>query len=418
MGEFGGFRSLEKRLIMPTFVYRVKTRQGGIQQGKLEAVDQRAALRALRQRDLFVTRIREKPDSSVEWWSFPGAARVPQKDLMVFTYQLEALIKAGVPLSQSLGMLATQASSSAFQEVIRVVKQQVESGASLAGALQGHPTVFTSWYVSMVEAGEEGGILDETFGRLAEHLDKVLRLRQQVKLALAYPMLVVIVAALVLWVLLIWVIPMFATMFADWGDALPWPTAFVLEVSLWLQNHWVAVLIGVVGMGIGGRLWAKTQSGQRMIEDFILRVPLLGELWRNVAVVHVARTVGVLLGSGVPILRSLEIAQKVSGLRRMEQALEEARSSVREGHTLADPLEQSGMFPPLVFNMVGVGESTGSLDTALEKIADLYEREVDRDVATVTAVLEPLIIVVLGIGIGFIVVAMYLPIFSMPSVFD
>lgn len=403
---------------MPTFVYRVKTRQGGVRQGELDAVDQGAALRALRQQDLFVTRIREKPGFSTERWSFPGTARVSQNDLLVLTYQLEALIKAGVPLAQSLDMLATQASSSALQTVLRAVKQKVESGSSLTDALQGHPTVFTSWYVSMVQAGEESGTLDQTFGRLAEHLDKVVRLRQQVKLALAYPLLVVIVALLVLWVLLIWVIPMFATMFADWGDALPWPTAVVLALSRWLQEQWGPVLLGVIGLGIGGRLWAKTRSGQRMIEDVALRVPLLGKLWRNVAVVHVARTLSVLLGSGVPILRSLEIAQKVSGLQRMVRALEEARSSIREGHTLADPLERSGMFPRLVSNMVGVGEATGSLDTALGNVADLFEREVDRDVAAFTAVLEPLIIIVLGIGIGFIVVAMYLPIFSMPSVFD
>lgn len=403
---------------MPTFVYRVKTRQGVVRQGEMEAIDQSAALRVLRQRDLFVTRIREKPASAVEWRSLPGISRVSQKDLMVFTYQLEALLKAGVPLSQGLEMLATQAASSAFQAVIRAVKHRVESGSSLAEALQGHTAVFTPWYVSMVEAGEESGTLDETFGRLAEHLDKVMRLRQQVKLALAYPLLVASVATLVLWVLLLWVIPMFATMFADWGDSLPWPTALVLTVSRWLQDHWVGVFLGIVGVGMGGRLWTKTRSGQRMIEDVVLRMPLVGKLWRNVAVVHVARTVSVLLGSGVSISRSLEIAQKVSGLQRMEQALEEARSSIREGQTLAGPLERSGMFPRLVSNMVGVGEASGSLDTALGKIADLYEREVDRDVTAFTAVLEPLIIVVLGIGIGFIVVAMYLPIFSMPSVFD
>ncbi|MCY4613690.1 MAG: type II secretion system F family protein [Nitrospira sp.] len=403
---------------MPTFLYRVKTRQGGVRRGKLEAVDHSAALRALRQQDLFVTRLREEPASLVQGWSFSGTVRVSQNDLMVFTYQLEALIKAGVPLAQGLDMLATQASSSAFQAVIRAVKQKVESGSSLAGALQGHPTVFTPWYVNMVEAGEESGTLDQTFGRVAEHLDKVGRLRQQVKLALAYPLLVMTVAVLVLWVLLLWVIPMFATMFADWGDALPWPTALVLAVSRWLQAHWVPVLLGVAGLGIGGRVWSKTRSGQGMIEDVMLRVPLAGKLWRNVAVVHVTRTLGVLLRSGVPILRGLEIAQKVSGLRRMALALEEAKSSIREGHTLADPLERSGMFPRLVSNMVGVGEATGNLDMALENVADLYEREVDRDVAAFTAVLEPLIIVVLGIGIGFIVVAMYLPIFSMPSVFD
>lgn len=403
---------------MPTFVYRVKTRQGGARRGELEAVDQDAALRALRRQDLYVTRIREKSSRSIEGWSFPGTARVSQNDVMVVTYQLEALINAGVPLVQSLDMLATQTSAPAFQAVLRAVKQKVESGSSLADALQGHPTVFTPWYVSMVEAGEESGTLDKTFGRLAVHLDKVVRLRQQVKLALAYPLLVVSVALLVLWVLLIWVIPMFATMFADWGDALPWPTAVVLALSRWLQEQWASALIGMIGMGIGGRLWAKTRSGQRMIEHVVLRLPLLGKLRRNVAVVHVARTLSVLLGSGVPILRSLEIAQKVSGLQLMAWALEEARSSIREGHTLADPLERSGMFPRLVSNMVGVGEATGSLDTALGNVADLYEREVDRDVAALTAVLEPLMIVVLGIGIGFIVVAMYLPIFQMPSVFD
>ncbi len=403
---------------MPTFVYRVKTRQGGARRGELEAVDQDAALRALRRQDLYVTRIREKSPRSIEGWSFPGTARVSQNDVMVVTYQLEALINAGVPLVQSLDMLATQTSAPAFQAVLRAVKQKVESGSSLADALQGHPTVFTPWYVSMVEAGEESGTLDKTFGRLAVHLDKVVRLRQQVKLALAYPLLVVSVALLVLWVLLIWVIPMFATMFADWGDALPWPTAVVLALSRWLQEQWVSALIGMIGLGIGGRLWAKTRSGQRMIEHVVLRLPLLGKLRRNVAVVHVARTLSVLLGSGVPILRSLEIAQKVSGLQLMAWALEEARSSIREGHTLADPLERSGMFPRLVSNMVGVGEATGSLDTALGNVADLYEREVDRDVAALTAVLEPLMIVVLGIGIGFIVVAMYLPIFQMPSVFD
>ena len=398
---------------MPTFVYRGKTRQGSIQQGELEAADQSAAFLVLRQRELFVTRLREKPASLFAWRPFLEQTRISQKELVIFTYQLEAMLKAGVPLLQSLAMLATQASSSAFREVVRAVKQKVESGSSLAGALHGHPAVFASWYVSMVEAGEEGGTLGETFHRLAEHTDKAWRLRQQVKLALAYPLFVTMVAVLVLWVLLIWVIPMFGTMFADWGDDLPWPTAMVLATSQWLQEHWFAVLVGVIGLGLGMRLWAKTPSGRRMVEHGLLRVPVLGTLWRNVAVVYVTRTLGSLLGSGVPILRSLEIAQRVSGLHKMEQALAEATVSVREGHTLADPLERSGMFPVLVSNMVAVGETTGSLDEALAKIADLYAREVDRDIAAFTALLEPLIIVVLGLGIGFIVVAMYLPIFLM-----
>ena len=408
---------LEKCLNVPTFIYRGKTREGVIRQGEVDAVDQRAALQVLRRQNVFVTRLREKLTSSFEWRLFSGKARVPQKDLVMLTYQLETLLKAGVPLSQSLEMLATQASSSTVQRILREVKQKVESGASLAEALHGHPTVFTPWYVSMVEAGEEGGMLDQTFSRLAEHLDKVLRLKQQVKLALAYPLIVVTVAALVLCVLLTWVIPMFAPMYADMGDALPWPTTVVLEVSRWFQQHGMSAIIGVIGIGLGVPLWATTPSGQRIIEPVLLRVPFVGTLWRKTAVVHVMRTLGALLRNGVEILRSLEIAKKVSGLISMERALEETRVSVREGHTLADPLERSGMFPSLVSSMVSVGEATGTLDTTLEKIADLYEREVDRDVAAFTAVLEPLLIVVLGVGIGFIVVAMYLPIFSMASAF-
>ena len=402
---------------MPTFIYRGKTREGVIRQGEVDAVDQRAALQVLRRQNVFVTRLREKLTSSSEWRLFSGNAGVPQKDLVTLTYQLEALIKAGVPLSQGLEMLTTQASSSTLQRILREVKQKVESGSSLAAAFHGHPTVFTPWYVSMVEAGEEGGMLDQTFSRLAEHLDNVLRLRQQVTLALAYPLIVVTVAALVLGTLLTWVIPMFAPMYADMSDALPWPTAVVLELSRWFQRHGVSAVIGVIGMGLGLRLWATTPSGQRMIEPVLLRVPFVGTLWRKTAVVHVMRTLGALLRNGVEILRSLEIAKKVSGLISMERALEETRVSVREGHTLADPLERSGMFPPLVSSMISVGEATGTLDATLEKIADLYEREVDRDVAAFTTVLEPLLIVVLGVGIGFIVVAMYLPIFSMASTF-
>ncbi len=412
------FHDPQNCLIMPTFVYRGKTRQGSIRHGEVDAVDEQAAFRVLRQRDLFVTRLREKSASVFAWRPFSGPIRVPHKDLVIFTYQLEALLKAGMPLVQGLAMLAAHVSSSACQAVIGAVKRKVESGSSLAAALQSYPAVFTPWYVSMVEAGEEGGTLDETFRRLAEHSEKVWRLRQQVKLALAYPLLVALVAVLVLWVLLIWVIPMFGAMFADWGNALPWPTAVVVTTSQWLQSHWFSVLLGTIGIGLGARLWVKTPSGRRRLEDCTLRVPLLGTLWRNMAVVHVTRTLGSLLGSGVPIVRSLEIAQKVSGLIRMEQALADATVSVREGHTLADPMERSGLFPALVPNMVAVGEATGSLDTALEKIADLYERDVDRDVAAMTALLEPLIIVVLGLGIGFIVVAMYLPIFLMGSVFD
>ena len=282
---------------MPTFVYRGKTRQGNLQRGEVDAVDQRAAFRVLRQRELFVSRLREKPAAGRAGRLFSAQGRISQKDLVIFTWQLEAMIKAGVSLSQSLEMLATQAVSSAFRDVVRAVKQKVESGSSLAGALHGHPAAFTSWYVSMVEAGEESGTLGETFRRLAEHTDKVGRLRQQVKLALAYPLFVTMVAVLVLWVLLIWVIPMFGTMFADWGDALPWPTAVVLATSQWLQDHWFAVLVGVIGLGLGGTaLGEDAVRGDGCWRMACCAVPVLGTLWRNVAVVYVTRTAGVAVG--------------------------------------------------------------------------------------------------------------------------
>ncbi len=403
---------------MPTFAYQGTTRQGSLRRGEVEAADRSAACLALRQREVFVTRLRETSVVRAARRPFPALtqARVSPKELVVFTWQLEAMIKAGVPLSRSLEMLAAQTSSSAFRAVVRAVTQRVEDGSSLAGALREHPAVFTPWYAGMVEAGEEGGRLGDTFRRLAEQTDTMWRLRQQVRLALVYPLFVSMVAALVFWALLVWVIPMFGAMFAEWDTGLPWPTALVLAASQSLREHWVAVLAGVAGLGLGMRWWAATPSGRRLAERALLRVPALGTLWRNVAVVNVTRTLGSLLGSGVPMLRSLELAQRVAGVRAVERALAEAAASVREGQPLADPLARSGAFPELVSDMVAVGETTGSLDEALGKIADLYAREVDRDLAALTALLEPLIIVALGLGIGFLVVAMYLPIFMMGAV--
>ena len=335
---------------------------------------------------------------------------------MVVTLQLSTLVKAGIPLAQSLEMLAAHGEHSTVRTVLEEVRQRVESGSSLADALRLHPTVFSSWYVGMVEAGEAGGRLDVILERIVQHMEKVLKITQQVRSALIYPMTVLAVALLVLGVLLVGVIPMFEPLFADFGDALPWPTALVLDTSRFLQHRVLSVFLVVLGLGLAIKVAGGTMAGRRLREWAVLRVPVVGSLLKKTALVHVTRTLGALLRSGVPILEGLAIAGKTSNLSVFQRALLRARNAVRDGQPLAAPLGDHTFFPRLVIQMVAVGESTGTLDTALDKVADLYEHEVDRGMMSLSTMIEPAIILLLGLGIGFIVVAMYLPIFSMASV--
>lgn len=401
---------------MPVFVYRGKTVRGVIQRGELIARDQQEAIRLMRQRQVAVTSIREKPGRRVAWFPSSWGGRVKGKDLVVFTLQFVAMIKAGIPLARCLEILSNHSENPTLRIVVEDVRLQVEGGRLLAESLRSHPKVFDHSYVSMVEAGEAGGTLDTVLARLAKLLENSLKIKQRVKSALAYPVVVFGIAVAVLLFLLMGIIPLFGSLFSEFGHALPWPTVVVLEVSLFLKGNFLYLLILLVMLGLAVQ-WARgTRKGREYWDRWLLKIPLVGDLIRKSAVVQLTRTLSSLLSNGVPILQGLSIAAKTSGNVVIEGALNEARISIGEGHTIAEPLAKSGVFPQLVTHMVAVGESAGALDSMLEKIADLYEHEVNEAVASLTTLIEPLIIVVLGVGIGFIVVAMYLPIFTMASV--
>ncbi len=401
---------------MPVFFYYGQTRQGRSRRGKITATDRKEAARLLRKQDILAFSLRERPASMSAMVLSTRRRRVRSRELVVFSLQLATLVKAGVPLLQAVASLAQQARDPALRDILDDVGERVKAGNSLSVSLRAHPEVFSSWYVGMVEAGESSGMLDVTLQRLADSLEKRLKLMHQVRAALVYPVGVFVVALAVLTVLVMWVIPMFGSLFTDLGDALPWPTAVVLQTSAFLNSHILLLLGGGVSLGLVAANVLRTDSGRTYREYLLLRVPMMGAVLVKTSLVHFTRTLSGLLRSGVPILEGLALAGRTSGLRKLEHALHDAQRSVGEGHSLADPLMASGVFPPFVAEMVRVGESTGSLDSTLEKVADLYEQEVNRDILSLTALLEPLIIVVLGIGIGFIVVAMYLPIFTMASV--
>ncbi len=399
---------------MPVFAYQGQKRQGPVTYGEVTAHDVHDAARLLRQQQVRVMRMREKSSMTISWPTWEK--RIRPHDLMVVTMQLSTLIKAGVPLAQGLDMLTAHAEHPTVRTVLEGVGQSVESGSSFADGLKPYPQVFSSWYVGMVEAGEASGRLDVILERIVQHQEKVLKITQQVRSALIYPLTVLSVALLVISVLLVWVIPMFEPLFSDFGDALPWPTVVVLDTSRFLQEQIGFVVLGALVLALAAKVSNNTNAGCRAREWMALKLPVIGGLLKKTALVHVTRTLGVLLRSGVPILEGLAIAGKTSNLSIFEKALHEARIAVRDGQPLASPLANHTLFPRLVTQMVAVGESTGALDTTLEKVAELYEHEVDRGVLLLSTMIEPAIILLLGVGIGFIVVAMYLPIFSMASV--
>lgn len=401
---------------MALFAYVGRTREGVIQRGELVAKDQREAVRLLRRQRVAVTRLREKATWNVAWPTFLMGSRMRGKDLVVFTLQFATMLKAGIPLVQCLEVLGTHSENPTLRKTLEDVRHDVESGASYAAAIQKHPKVFSDFYVSLMEAGEAGGILDTILTRLAKHLEKTGELKNRITTAMAYPATILAVAVVVLMFLLIWVIPTFAHMFREFGGVLPWPTVLVIESSQFLQDHMLSLLVLVGVLGYGLRYGYGTTRGRRLLDRLLLRLPLVGDLLRKAAVAHFTRTLGSLMTSGVPILEGLNIAAKTSGNVVVEEAIRAARVSISEGEAVAEPLANSGIFPKMVTQMITVGESTGSLDSMLEKIADLYENEVNQALTTMTSLVEPFIIIVLGLGIGFIVVAMYLPIFNISSV--
>jgi len=397
---------------METYIWSGRTRDGQRQKGELAAKSKDEVISIMRKQNIMVTSVaaRAKKLSINLPFLKPKAS---DKDIAIFTRQFATMIDAGLPLVQCLDILSKQADNKTFAAVINEIRQDVEAGSTYADSLKKHPAVFGDLYANMVAAGELGGILDTILNRLSKYIEKNIKLKRQVKAALFYPSTIVAVAFIVIIVLLVYVIPIFAKMFTDFGGTLPAPTRMVIGASNFMKSN-ILIIIGImVATIIGARKYYKTQNGRLVIDSIVLRMPVFGMLARKIAVAKFTRTLGTLISSGVPILDGLDIVAKTSGNKVVEKAIYATRQSISEGKTLSEPLEASKVFPPMVVQMIGVGETTGALDAMLSKIADFYDDEVDSTVGILTSLLEPILMIFLGIVIGFIVVAMYLPIFKM-----
>jgi type IV pilus assembly protein PilC len=394
---------------MPMYEYTARNSTGQIQKGQLEAQSTDEVNAHLRKNRMMLVSVRQAPKTI----SFGGPGRIKTRDIVIFTRQFATMINAGLPLVQSLTILAQQTENKALKDVTRAVVYDVESGNTLADAFAKHPKAFTDLYVNMVAAGEAGGILDTILLRLATFLEKNDALVRKVKGAMVYPGVIMAVAGIAIAVLLVFVIPTFSEMFASAGMELPLPTRVVIALSDFLIGFWWAILavIGVTVFMI--RRYYATSGGRKQIDTMMLHAPVLGDLIRKSAVSRFTRTLGTLISSGVSILDGLEITAKTSGNRVVHDAVMESRQSIAGGETIAAPLERSKVFPPMVISMIAVGEQTGGLDEMLSKIADFYDEEVDVAVSALLSLMEPIMIVVLGVIVGGMVIAMYLPIFDM-----
>jgi type IV pilus assembly protein PilC len=399
---------------MATFAFSGRTRGGETVSGERIGDSMDAVASALRREQILVTRINPvaaRP-SAIKKIKARG---VPSKNLAVFTRQFSVMIDAGLPLVQCLDILGNQEEHKYFQQVILQTRTDVEGGKSLADAMRLHPKVFDGLFCNMVAAGEAGGILDTILKRLAIYIEKAVKLKQQVQSAMIYPIAVIVIAAVVVAVILWKVIPTFASLFAGLGAELPLPTRIVIALSNNLIRFAPFLIIGMVAAAWGVRQYYATVRGRRVIDGMLLRVPILGPILRKIAVARFCRTLSTLMSSGVPILDGLDITAKTSGNAVIEDAIMETRKSIERGETISAPLKETGVFPGMVVQMIGVGEATGALDTMLSKIADFYEEEVDTAVAGLLTLLEPIMIAFLGGVVGGIVIAMYMPIFGLIS---
>jgi type IV pilus assembly protein PilC len=397
---------------MPTFSYSARNVTGTIQQGEIELPTRQEVVGWLRGQKLIPVRIEQKKGSALTM-DLKFGTGIKTRDIVIFTRQFATMINAGLPLVQSLDILAKQSENKSLASVTEQVQRDVESGNTLADSLRKHPKVFSDLYVNMVAAGEVGGILDVILLRLATFLEKNDALNRKIKGAMVYPAVIFVVAIAAVATLLIVVIPTFQEMFEGAGVALPGPTLFVIFLSELLQNYWYMFVIGIVAAVFMVRQTYKTDGGQLAIDRMLLRLPILGQLLRKTAVARFTRTLGTLVSSGVSILDGLEITARTAGNRVIQDAVMESRSSIAGGETIAEPLKRSGVFPPMVVQMINVGEQTGGLDEMLSKIADFYDEEVDQAVEALLSALEPVMIVFLGGIVGGMIVAMYLPIFDM-----
>jgi type IV pilus assembly protein PilC len=397
---------------MPTFTYSARPAAGGdIRTGEVELPTKEEVASYLHRQKLIPVAIREK-DRGINITLGGG---VKTRDIVIFTRQFATMINAGLPLVQCLEILAEQTDNEKLAKTIQEVLYDVESGNTLADSLGRHPKVFSRLFVNMVAAGEAGGILDTILLRLATFLEKSDALARKIKGAMIYPIVILLVAVAAVAVLLIFVIPTFQQMFASAGVPLPLPTQIVIALSAFLQAWWWAVLLALGAAAFGIRQFYGTDQGEKLIDGGLLKLPILGDMLRKAAVARFTRTLGTLVSSGVSILEGLEITAKTAGNRIIHDAVMGSRSSIAGGETISGPLRQSAVFPPMVVQMINVGEQTGGLDEMLTKIADFYDEEVDAAVSALLSALEPIMIVVLGVVVGGMIVAMYLPIFDMIS---
>ena len=398
---------------MPIYKWEGKAAKGVIKKGEMEAPNEAAIRISLRQQNIMPTKI--SPKGKEFKFSLPFKKKVKQRSIAIFTRQLATMIDAGLPLVQSLEILSSQQEDKVFKEIIRGIREDVEAGSTFAGALKKHPVTFNELYTNLVVAGEEGGILDTILNRLCTYIEKAESLKKKVKSALVYPATIVGVAVIVVMILMLLVIPVFETMFKSAGQSLPLPTLITLTVSKLIQKYIFIIIPGLILCFYLFRKYYQTEKGKALFDMILLKLPVFGPLFQKIAVARFSRTLGTLVSSGVPILDGLNIVSKTAGNKTIETAIQNARASIREGETISEPLGRSGNFPPMVIQMISVGESTGALDSMLSKIADFYEEEVDVAVGNLTSLLEPLLMVFLGLVIGGVVISMYLPIFNMAS---
>jgi len=403
---------------MEAFKYAGKTNSGGVKKGVIEAASKDEAVGILRQQGIRATSVKPKPkDIEIK---IPGlGGKVRETEIVIFTRQFATMIDAGLPLVQCLDILSSQTENKTFAKVIGAVKLDVESGSTYADALRKHPNIFSPLYVNMVEAGEVGGILDTILNRLAGYIEKAAKLKKKVKSAMVYPAVVLSVAVIVVGIIMVFVIPVFQKMFSGFGGELPVPTQIVISISDFLKSNIIYLMVGIFAFIVAfGQAYKRYEPFKKAVHITLLRIPVIGTLIRKVAVAKFTRTLGTLISSGVPILDGLEIVARTANNKVIEEAVMKTRDSIREGKTIAEPLAETNVFPPMVVQMIGVGEQTGALDAMLSKIADFYDDEVDNAVAALTSMLEPMMMVFLGGTVGFLVVAMYLPVFRMADMIN
>jgi type IV pilus assembly protein PilC len=391
------------------FAYKAKDPAGKVVEGNVEAADEKAAMARLRTQRLSVTEIKAGKGPKLG----KKGGKIDNKDVVIFSRQLSTLVSSGVPIVQGLTILSEQAEAPNFKLVLNNLRTDIEAGLSIADGMKKHPNAFTELYVAMIRAGEVGGILDTILERLSAYLEANEALKGKVKAAMMYPIVVFGAASLITIFLIVFVIPIFKDIFAGFGAKLPFITQMLIDISDFMRNYLVYLLPpGALGVWLFKK-WMKTEKGQWKVDEISLKLPIFGILLKKVAVAKFSRTLGTLIKSGVPILQGLETVAKTAGNKVIEKAIDNSRDSIKEGGRISDPLKKSNIFPPMVIQMISVGEETGSLDNMLTKIADFYDTEVDTAVKGLTSMLEPLIMIFLGIVIGTIVIAMFMPMFSL-----